>query len=84
MDHRIPPEGLAAFLRGAYGHGEGQVTEMIPFPEFLRPGIPGDPKRSDDQDILYLSAFDQLLNGGERNHALAQTHLKQNRCNRMG
>ena len=64
-------------------HRKSQLLQMIPLPDFLRPGIPCYPERRHNQHPPDLSLLQQFLHCRQGNYRLSQAHLQQDRRNRM-
>ena len=58
VDIRLPHQSSFPFGRGSNGNRVGQMVQLVPLDKLGAPRIPGDPKRSDDQDLVHLKAVE--------------------------
>ena len=67
--------GFALLLCAQHG-GNAQVLQVLPFLCLILPGGFGDFLRGDDERSADLQpVVDQLVDGGQRDHRLAQAHI---------
>jgi len=79
-----PHQRCQTFLFGADRHTVAQILQMIPLLNFRRPCVLCHPQRSDYQHPADLKGIQaQLLNSGQRDHALAKAHIQQDGCFRV-
>ena len=79
MDLHLPAESGPALFHRADRHGIRQPLQVIPLPDFLRPGIAGHTKRGDDQGPGDFSPVEEFLHRSQGDDGLAEAHLQQDR-----
>ena len=84
-DVRTSHQGGAAFLGGADSYGIGQMLQMGPLADFGGPRIAGHTQRRNHQHAMgYEAVKQQIRDGSQGDHRLAQTHIEQDSSHGVG
>ena len=78
VDVSLLHQRCTALFLAADRYAVGQAFEVVPLPDLCRPCVPGDAERGNDQDAVDIEAVKhQAVDGGQRDDALAKSHLEQ-------
>ena len=76
IDIRILLQSPPPFCHGSHDHTAGQLFQVIPLPEFIRPGVSRHPQRSYHQHPLnFKGIIHEVTDGRQRCHRLAKAHV---------
>ena len=85
IDIRILLQSPPPFCHGSHDHTAGQLFQVIPLSEFIRPGVSRHPQRSYHQHPLnFKGIIHEVTDGRQRCHRLAKAHIQEQGCNGMG